>query len=569
MAVRSFLGLVLLLVFGAASFSDQLVPLELWRDDGRPFIASAGRGEIGGISADAKKNGSSFFFAGFDKWFSNDPGGYLPGYLIWVLLLFAGAMLGYLPGRFLVRSEEKNRTGALLEHTRKLEQEISEHENSQRQLYQLAYYDEITSLPNRLFFNERLHASLMDEKAVIGVAVADLDRFKNFNDTLGHEAGNALLRLVAKRISDSLPDDILLARYGGDEFALMIVGESPQQCVATIKGVECALQDPITELGSELYVSASFGLSHFPAQAGNISELLQQADIAMYLAKEEGGGTHCLYDAEIGKRVISREELETSLRGALVGGEMWLEYQPQVDLVSNRVLAVEALLRWRHPERGIIDTAEFIQVAEETGQIISIGEWVMEEVFAQAAQWREQGIKPFKIAVNLSSKQVQKKSFVSFVRQLIDEYDFPPDHLELEITEHVLIDYERETLKTMGELKSLGMSLAIDDFGTGYSALSYLHRFPIDTLKIDQSFVANLHSDDNNKAITSAIVAMAQRLNLRTVAECVEKDEQVKILCEMQCHAAQGFYFTEPLTQDKLAQWMGSEQQQKSTKTAS
>ena len=428
-----------------------------------------------------------------------------------------------------------------------------------KQLHQLAYYDEITSLPNRLFFTERLHASLMEEQNIACVALVDLDRFKSFNDTLGHESGNALLRLVAKRISASLPENVLLARYGGDEFALLIIEEPIQKCVDTARGVVNALRDPITELGSELYVTASIGLSHCPSEAGNISELLQQADIAMYRAKEGGGDAWCVYDAEVGKRVTSRMELETSLRRALVNGEMWLEYQPQLELSSNRILAVEALLRWRHPDRGMINTSEFIQVAEETGLIISIGEWVMEEVFAQAAQWREQGLKPFNIAVNLSSKQVQTRNFVPFVKQLIEEYDFPPDIMELEIKEHVFIERERETLKTMRELKDLGISLAIDDFGTGYSALSYLHRFPIDTLKIDKSFVANLHSSDYNKAITSAIVAMADRLNLRTVAEGVETREQVRILSEMQCQAAQGFYFSESLTEDKLAEWVGTE----------
>lgn len=481
----------------------------------------------------------------------------LPGFMAWGVVFTIALLLGFFLGAGLQRKKVRNRTRQIVDHTRQLEQKILEENTSRKQLHQLAYYDEITSLPNRLLFNERLHETLMDEKGIVSVAIIDLDRFKNFNDTLGHESGNALLRLVAKRVSPALPDGVLLARYGGDEFAILAVGKQPEECVSMADQVLLALKEPITELGSELYVTASIGLSHYPSEASNISELLQQADIAMYRAKQEGGNSHCLYDARIGKRIIYRMELETSLRRALVNGEMWLEYQPQVDLTTNEVLAVEALLRWHHPERGMMDTLEFIQVAEETGQIIPIGEWVMEEVFAQAAQWREQGIKPFKIAINLSSKQVEKKGFVPFVRQLMEEYDFPPECMELEITEHVLIDREPQTQKTMGELKDLGMSLAIDDFGTGYSALSYLHRFPIDTLKIDKSFVANLQRDENNKAITGAIVAMAERLNLRTVAECVERTEQVEILSEMQCQAAQGNYFVRPLTQDKLAAWVG------------
>ena len=444
----------------------------------------------------------------------------------------------------------------IADQNRKLEQQMLEHTSSKAQLHQLAYYDEITSLPNRLLFNERLHGTLIEERGFVAVAIIDLDRFKNFNDTLGHEAGNALLRLVSRRISQSLPKGTMVARYGGDEFAVLIVGPRPEESLLITDQILLALSEPITELGTELYVTASIGLSHYPSEASNISELLQQADIAMYRAKEEGGNTNCLYDATIGRSVIHRMEIETGLRRAQVNGEMWIEYQPQVDLVTGRVLAVEALLRWRHPERGLMNTYEFIKVAEETGQIVSIGEWVLEEVCAQAAQWREQGLQDFKIAINLSSKQVEKRGFVQFVRQLVEEYDFPPESMELEITEHVLIDRERETKRTMGELKDLGMSLAIDDFGTGYSALSYLHRFPIDTLKIDKSFVANLQSDENNKAITSAIVAMADRLNLRTVAECVENTEQVEILSEMQCQAAQGYFFTKPLIQDELVKWV-------------
>lgn len=474
-----------------------------------------------------------------------------------LLMLVASALIvGLIIGITWQRRQTQKKTQRIEHRAKKLEQEVLEQSSSKEQLHQLAYYDEITSLPNRLLFNERLHGSLIDDRGIVGVAIVDLDRFKNFNDMLGHEAGNALLRLVSKRIASSLPRGTLLARYGGDEFAILISHTRPEECMLIAERILHSLKDPITELGTELYVTASIGVSHYPSEASNISELLQQADIAMYRAKEEGGNANCLYDTAIGSNVMRRIEVETGLRRALVNGEMWIEYQPQVDLISGKVHAAEALLRWRHPERGLMNTYEFIKVAEETGQIVSIGEWVLEEVCAQASQWREQGSGNFKIGVNLSSKQVEKKGFVQFVKQLIDEYDFPPESMELEITEHVLIDRERETQKTMGALKDLGMSLAIDDFGTGYSALSYLHRFPIDTLKIDKSFVANLQNDENNKTITGAIVAMADRLNLRTVAECVENPEQIEILSEMQCQAAQGYFFTKPLTQEEVVRWM-------------
>lgn len=506
--------------------------------------------------SEGRRDGSSPYFAVYDRWFPRDRDYHPPAYLSWLIVAIVASLLAFFVGR-LTAGARRRKIGELENHVRKLELEGKDHDTAQRHLHQLAYYDEITSLPNRLLFNERLHAAMIDESGV-SVAMLDLDRFKSFNDTLGHETGNALLRLVAKRIGGALPEHVLLARHGGDEFSLLISGGGPTECASVAKSVQDALRRPVTELGSELYVTASIGLSHYPTEAKNIPELLQQADIAMYRAKVEGGGTYCLYDADIGESIVSRMELETSMRRALVKGEMWLEYQPQVDLETDRILAVEALLRWQHPERGLMDTSEFIRVAEETGQIITIGEWVMEEVFAQAAQWREKGIGPFKLAINLSSKQVQKRDFAQFVRQLMEEYDFPSEMLELEITEHVLIENERQTRETMNALKDLGVSLAIDDFGTGYSALSYLHRFPIDTLKIDKSFVASLHMNDNNKAITSAIVAMAERLDLRTVAECVEKHEQVAILGEMQCQAAQGFYFAEPLTQDKFAEWVKS-----------
>ena len=531
--------------------------IRIERNNIQPFskVVSVAMGMLGAVSSLSLSADQSILQeATIGMPIGNNP---LLAFLVWGVTLAAALLIGLFIGTNLQRKRVNRQTRQMVDHAKQLEQKILEQNSSRRQLHQLAYYDEITSLPNRLLFNERLHETLMDEKGIVSVAILDLDRFKNFNDTMGHENGNALLRLVGKRISTALPENTLLARYGGDEFAILAIGKQPEECVSIAENVVFSLKEPVVLLGSEHYVTASIGLSHYPSEATNISELLQQADIAMYRAKQEGGNSYCLYDAGIGKRIIYRMELETSLRRALVNGEMWLEYQPQVDLNTNEVLAVEALLRWQHPERGIVDTLEFIKVAEETGQIIPIGEWVMEEVFAQAAQWREQGVKPFKIAINLSSKQVEKKGFVPFVRQLIDEYDFPPEGMELEITEHVLIDREPQTQKTMGELKDLGMSLAIDDFGTGYSALSYLHRFPIDTLKIDKSFVANLQSDENNKAITGAIVAMAERLNLRTVAECVERTEQVEILSEMQCQAAQGYYFARPLRQDELAEWVG------------
>lgn len=508
--------------------------------------------------SEGRRDGSSPYYASYDRWFPRDRGYHPPAHVFWLAIVAAVSILTFFFGRLVQRKKEHSRTSGLEAHAQDLEREALEHDATQRQLHQLAYYDEITSLPNRLMFSEKLHKAMIDEEGCVAVAVIDLDRFKSFNDTLGHETGNALLRLTAKRIAGALPKDVLLARYGGDEFSVLIKDRPPADCAAIAKSVVTAMQDPVTELGSELFVTASIGLSHYPTEAGNIPELFQQADIAMYRAKVEGGGTYCLYDTEVGNSIVSRMELETSMRRALVKGEMWLEYQPQVDLESDRILAVEALLRWRHPARGLMETSEVIRVADETGLVITIGEWVMEEVFAQAAQWREQGLDPFRIAVNLSLKQIQKRDFVQFVRQLMEEYDFPPEFLELEITERILIDCEQETRTIMNELKEIGASLAIDNFGTGYSALSYLHRFPIDTLKIDRAFVANLHSSDNFRAITSAIVAMAERLNLRTVAECVEKQEQVAILGEMRCRAAQGFYFTEPLTQEKLAEWVTS-----------
>ena len=509
-----------------------------------------------------RKDGSTSYYAVYDKWFPRDRKYHLPGYIYWLTVVVATFLLAFYLGRLFLRGVERRKIVELEERSRKLEVHAREHEVAQRHLHQLAFYDEISSLPNRLMFNEKLHAAMIEEKGSVSVAIVDLDRFKSFNDTLGHETGNALLRLVSKRIAAALPEDVLFARYGGDEFSMLITGSSPEGCAGIAEKVVNALKEPVTELGGELYVTASIGLSHYPTEAQNIPELFQQADIAMYRAKVEGGNTYCLYDAEFGNSIVSRMELETGMRRALVRGEMWLEYQPQVDLETNKVLAVEALLRWRHPERGLMDTSEFIQVAEETGQIITIGEWVMEEVFAQAAQWREQDVAPFRIAINLSSKQTQKRDFVPFVRQLMEEYDFPPEILELEINEHMLIEHENDTRRTMHELKDLGMSLAIDNFGTGYSALSYLHRFPVDTLKIDKSFVESLHSNDSNRTITSAIVAMAERLDLRTVAECVEKREQVAILGEMHCQAAQGNYFTEPLTQEKLAEWLKSRSKQ-------
>jgi len=435
--------------------------------------------------------------------------------------------------------------------------DISEHKQTEAELHRLAYFDSLTGLPNRVLFNDRLHQALTDARRrsrLVALMLLDIDRFKVVNDTLGHEAGDCLLREIAARLQHSTRDGDTVSRLGGDEFALVFADVGDIQRVAQLaQKVLSQFTSPVVIDGREVFTGASIGIALYPADTEDADSLLKFADSAMYHAKESGRNNFQFYSHEMTAAVQARLRLETDLRLALDHHEFFLHYQPQVDARSNRIIGVEALLRWRDPSGTLISPAQFIPLAEETGLIIPIGKWVLETACAQLKRWHDAGHGELSMSVNIASRQIRDPRFRETVSQVIASSGIPPQALELEITESVLLEHSNETLRTLNELKRLGITLAIDDFGTGYSSLSYLKRFPIDRLKIDQSFVRDLADDNNDLAIVRAIIALARAMRLSVIAEGVEKQEQLELLRCEDCHQYQGYFFAHPMDADGVS----------------
>jgi diguanylate cyclase (GGDEF)-like protein len=388
----------------------------------------------------------------------------------------------------------------------------------------------------------------------MAVLFPDLDDFKRVNDTLGHLAGDALLRLAAQRIAGCLRKSDTGARLGGDEFAILVTSLAHEDDALRIaEKMLTLLREPLSLKGAHQAISASVGIATFPRDASSAEELLKRADAAMYQAKAAGRDrVACWQPGLRGGESAERASLEARLREALEGGELVLHYQPVVDVGRGRVVGAEALLRWRHPELGLVLPGEFLSIAENTQLIVPIGEWVLREACTQAARWQALGFPGFRIAVNVSSQQFQPGEFVAKVRQTLLETGLRSDCLELELTERSLLHDSERTLAQFAMLKGLGVRMAIDDFGTGYSALAYLKQLPVDTLKIDQSFVRALATDPADATITSTIVQMAHALNLSTIGEGVESVEQMQLLASYGCNRMQGYLFSQPIDADGL-----------------
>ncbi|MGH8586372.1 MAG: putative bifunctional diguanylate cyclase/phosphodiesterase, partial [Gammaproteobacteria bacterium] len=425
---------------------------------------------------------------------------------------------------------------------------------------QLAFYDEITGLPNRALLEDRLRTALARaSRAGGGMAVLfmDLDRFKAINDSLGHPAGDTLLREIAERLVRCLREADTAARWGGDEFIAMIPDlpgdrEAAAEAVAVIiEKVQAAVAKPALVDGHEVGVSASMGVTLYPWDGRNVTDLIKRADTAMYQAKDRGGNTYRLFTEAMDAAARERLFLDNELRRALRGGELALYYQPQVQTRDTRIVGAEALLRWKHPERAWISPSKFIPVAEETGQIHAIGRWVIEEALRQIKHWMALGLSVPRIDVNVSPRQLTDPSFVHTVSELLSTHGLPPQCLGLELTEGAMA--EERTLVAVTAVSQLGVGLAVDDFGTGYSSLGYLRRFPIDTLKIDQSFVRGLTTDPGNATLVKAIIAMAESLRLRIIAEGVETEAQRLLLSQYGCYRCQGFLFDAALPADVFA----------------
>ena len=444
----------------------------------------------------------------------------------------------------------QQRTHELSETVANLHQEINHRRQDQERIYWLAHYDPLTGLPNRTLLAERSqHAIQAAQKnhTPLAVIFLDLDHFKHINDSLGHRVGDALLVAIANRLRTLVRENDTVCRLGGDEFILLLPGANAQGAARVANKLLEASRLPYQIDTHELTMAPSMGISLFPDDGMNFDTLSQCADVAMYRAKLDGRNTYRFFTPQMQEQSLRALVLENALRRALERGQFTLVYQPQICIANGQIRGVEALLRWTHPELGSISPGEFIPIAEDCGQILPIGEWVLRTALTQLHTWRAQGMVLDTMAVNLSAVQFRQPALPELITQILAEIGLPADSLELELTEGVAVDDPRAAIATMDQLHACGVRLSMDDFGTGYSSLSQLKRFPLYKLKIDQSFVRDLGEDANDRAIVSAIIRMAQALGLHTTAEGVETQEQLDFLREQGCADAQGYYCGRPM----------------------
>lgn len=441
-----------------------------------------------------------------------------------------------------------------------IEEDITTQLETQEKLYQITNFDALTGLPNRSMFYDRLDQSIAQVAGLgrpVGVLQLDLDHFKNINDTLGHEVGDALLWQVAERLRTVVQEPNTLSRQGGDEFGVLLPFPGNTEAVALMaqRLIE-VLGTPFILSEREVYVSPSIGVALYPDDGQSADELLRSADTAMYRAKELGRNAYQFYTADMNARMNQRLTLESHLRRVIERDELALAYQPKADLKTGQFCGMEVLLRWKSAELGDVSPAVFIPVAEETGIIIAIGEWVMREACRQGRCWLDEGVLQGRIAVNVSGRQFDSGDLIEMVDRVLAETGFPAGHLELEVTESTIIRDPEKAIVVLAALGERGISVSIDDFGTGYSSLNYLKRLPIHTLKIDRSFVNDIGADRDGEAIVKAVIAMAHSLGLNVVAEGVETTEQAGFLREFGCNILQGYLFSRPLLIEAMEKWV-------------
>lgn len=438
--------------------------------------------------------------------------------------------------------------------------DITDRKQAELAIHQLAYFDTLTSLPNRALLQDRLNqliSQAIRDHRQVAVIFLDLDRFKNVNDTLGHAAGDELLKEVAQQLAALMRSSDTVARLGGDEFVILLPGIRHEEYAADVatKILE-TLAKPVILAGQEISCTGSIGIALYPTDGTNSDTLLKHADLAMYQAKEQGRNAFRFFSREMNTKAVQRLLFENSLRRALEREEFLLCYHPLLDARTNQVVSCEALIRWQHPELGLLLPDSFIPLTEETGLIIPIGEWVLRSACQQHQRWRKAGLPPIRVAVNISACQFRRGNLFATVERVLSETGTEPNYLELELTESMLMQAPDEARETLDKLKALGVHLSIDDFGTGYSSLSYLKLFPIDRLKIPREFVRDITSNPDDATIAKAIVSLGNNLNMRVVAEGVERIDQLEFLVSHGCDELQGFYFAQPMSSDEFAEFL-------------
>ena len=451
-------------------------------------------------------------------------------------------------------------THALTTHYVGVCSDITQVKQAQEKLDHLAHHDPLTALPNRLLFHDRLQHALpraARDREQLAILFIDLDRFKNVNDTLGHHIGDELLQQVAEQLSARLREGDTLARLGGDEFIVLLENVDGQYGATQVAEKLVAMfEQPFLVAGHELFVTCSVGVSLFPDDAQDLNMLIRNADVAMYQAKARGRNGYRFYAPSMTGEGIERLRLETYLRRSIEKNEIFLNYQPQVEIDTGRLIGVEALVRWNHPELGLIAPARFIPLAEDSGYINQLGKWVLDEACRQMMRWQAQGLHVPKMAVNLSVKQFERGSMAGVVADILRETGLAPERLQLEVTESVIMN-TGDALGYINDLHAIGVGLAIDDFGTGYSSLAYLKQLPVQTLKIDRSFIKDISSDANDEAIAIAIIQLGKSMQLSVIAEGVETQEQAAFLLRHGCRLAQGYFYSRPvLAQDIVERWL-------------
>lgn len=438
----------------------------------------------------------------------------------------------------------------------KLAYELTERYKAEEHLDKLAYYDVTTGLPNRHFFHEHLERAVehaLKTKQKMALLFLDLDNFKIVNDTLGHKTGDMLLKQASARLSNVLRQNDYICRIGGDEFAIILekVNQLEDVSIVSKKCIE-ALSNPFVFDSNSFFIGVSIGVSICPEDAAAANDLLVNSDMAMYEAKLRGKNNYQYFNKEMNDTHSRKFQLESDLRHAINQGQMELYYQPQVDANNGTLIGIEALMRWNHPEKGMVAPDEFIPIAEETGLILPLGEWLIKTACQHCNQVIESGFRDISIAINISGIQVRENTFIDNVRNALETSGIKPGYLEFELTESILMDDSALVIDKVNQLNNLGVNVTIDDFGTGFSSMSYLKSFPIHKLKIDKSFISGLPQSSEDMAITRAIIAMAHGMNIKVVAEGVEHDDQVDFLCEHGCDIFQGYYYARPMPLDDL-----------------